>query len=131
MPSSEGGGGAGHVVIAPRAALAGDGYALPSDADGVHGATALPRVDGAEGSDVAGSADRGATQPPVSGTQPPWGWGAAPARTPPGETAAQALTDLPTNPALYTARQQDAARRDVAGRLGCYAEYSPEPFCSC
>src|SRR5579885_2757794 len=106
MASSEGGGGVEHIVVAPRAALAGDGYALPAGGAGEPGATALPRVDATEDAEGAGSVERGATQPPTGGAQPPWGWGAALARTSRGESPARALTDLPTNPALYTARQQ-------------------------
>ena len=62
--------------------------------------------------------------------QPMWGWGDAPAVLTGGGDVATALTGLPSNPTLYTARQQDAARRDIAARLGSYAEYQPEPFVS-
>ena len=117
-----------HYVVDPRASLAGDGYALPAGGAG-GGANdapaALPRLDGTDGAAIAAP---GAAMAPDAGAQPPWGWGTAPARVPHGETPAEALTDLPTNPTLYTARQQDAVRRDVAGGLGAYAAYSPEPF---
>jgi hypothetical protein len=44
------------------------------------------------------------------------------------EPVERALTDLPSDPAGYSARQQDAARRDVAEQLGSYLHYEPVPF---
>lgn len=118
-----------HYVVDPGASLAGDCYALPASGVGESGMggapTALPRMDGTDGEEIALP---GAAMTPDKGAQPPWGWGAAPARALHGAAPAEALTDLPTNPQLYTARQQDAVRRDVAARLGAYAEYSPESF---
>jgi hypothetical protein len=58
--------------------------------------------------------------------QAPWGWGLAPAQ--PLEPVARALTDLPSDPAGYSARQQDATRRDIAERLGSYLDYEPVPW---
>jgi hypothetical protein len=62
----------------------------------------------------------------VAEEQAPWGWGLAPAR--PVEPVERALTDLPTEPAGYSARQQDAVRRDIAERLSSYLDYEPVPF---
>ena len=62
----------------------------------------------------------------VAEEQAPWGWGLAPAR--PVEPVERALTDLPSDPAGYSARQQDAARRDVAEQVGSYLDYEPVPF---
>jgi hypothetical protein len=44
------------------------------------------------------------------------------------EPVERALTDLPSDPAGYSARQQDAVRRDIAERLGSYRDYEPVPF---
>ena len=35
---------------------------------------------------------------------------------------------LPADPVGYSARQQDAVRRDIAQRLGSYRDYEPVPF---
>lgn len=116
-----------HRVIEPSEVLAGAGYALPGGAarSGDDAPTALPH--GAGSGDEALDALHAGIAPPPS-VQPAWGWGEEPARPPRAETAASALTDLPANPALYTARQQDAVRRDVGARLGNYVDYQPEPF---
>jgi hypothetical protein len=44
------------------------------------------------------------------------------------EPVERALTDLPSDPAGYSARQQDAVRRDIAEQLGSYLDYEPVPF---
>jgi hypothetical protein len=62
----------------------------------------------------------------VAEEQAPWGWGLAPAR--PLEPVEHALTDLPADPVGYSARQQDAVRRDIAVQLGSYLDYEPVPF---
>jgi hypothetical protein len=62
----------------------------------------------------------------VAEEQAPRGWGLAPAR--PREPVERALTDLPSDPAGYSARQQDAVRRDIAEQLGSYLDYEPVPF---
>lgn len=120
-------------VIDPEPSVAQDRYVTPDRwAEGWDGRPeALPR--GAYS--VLGTADDGASNGADDGAsnatlQPAWGWGAAPAYPTDGTDTATAITRLPSNPTLYTARQQDAARRDIAARLGTYAEYWPEPFVS-
>jgi hypothetical protein len=44
------------------------------------------------------------------------------------EPVERTLTDLPADPVGYSARQQDAVRRDIAEQLGSYLDYEPVPF---
>jgi hypothetical protein len=78
------------------------------------------------GSVAAPQGDDGRPASIVAEEQAPWGWGLAPAR--PVEPVERALTDLPSDPAGYSARQQDAVRRDIAARLDSCLDYEPVPF---
>lgn len=79
---------------------------------------------------AAGVARGGYVTPDGGVAQTAWGWDATAAAPSGGEDVVAALTHLPSNPTLYTARQQDAVRRDLAARLGTYEEYRPQPFIS-
>lgn len=94
---------------------------------------ALPRPSATMASDGSPPGSRGtdgrvatagapSDEPPE---QAAWGFGYAPAA--PRLSAAAALTLLPENPRGYTARQQDAVRRDLGDAIGDYPSYAPDP----
>src|SRR5437879_12238017 len=78
------------------------------------GSVAVPRGDGGRPASI------------VAEEQAPWGWGLAPAQA--LEPVERALTDLPADAVGYSARQQDAVRRDIAARLGSYLDYEAVPY---
>lgn len=109
-------------VIEAGSELGGGGYVLPVSGT-VDGGAPVAAPGGADGR----AAQAGVGSAPLA-VQPAWGWGLAPARLGGGEETTAALTELPQNPALYTARQQDAVRRDLGVEIGDYMVYQPRPF---
>jgi len=89
-------------------------YVMGTAGQRLAGAVAVPRGDDGRPASI------------VAEEQAPWGWGLAPARA--LEPVERALTDLPADPVGYSARQQDAVRRDIAQRLSSYRDYEPVPF---
>lgn len=106
-------------------------YVVPGALDHSREVTTPAAFGGIADAALAGTDGRAATAGVPSMTpseQAPYGWGFVRAAPDPGETPAGVLTTMLSDPLGYSARQQDAVRRDQGDGLVDYASYAPVPF---